>query len=183
VNMPNSTKLRLILFVAGALLIMIESLSHALLWIAAVGAGLMAGVYFAFSGFIMRSLDRLDAANAVDTMNAINEVILRSWFMPLFFGTSLLYLVLALQVCFDWSGPNAPLLLTAGLTYFGGMFLCTIIFNVPLNNRLAKVKEDDIDKIQLWSHYYKYWTRWNHLRTASSLMACVLSIYLLTTYP
>jgi uncharacterized membrane protein len=162
---------------------MIESLTQVLLWIAAVSAGLMAGIYFAFSSFIMRSLDRLDAANAVDAMNTINEVILRSWFMPLFFGTSLLYLLLAVLALFGWSDPNAPLLLTAGSTYFWGMFLCTIIFNVPLNNRLAKAKEGDIDKIQIWSHYYKYWTRWNHLRTASSLIACVLSIYLLTTYP
>jgi uncharacterized membrane protein len=162
---------------------MYASMIALLLTIAAIGAGLMAGVYFAFSGFIMRSLDRLDAENAVDAMNTINEVILRSWFMPLFFGTSLLYLLLAVLALFDWSDPNAPLLLTAGLTYFGGMFVCTVFFNVPLNNRLAKVKGGDIDKIQLWSHYYKYWSRWNHLRTASSLMACVLSIYLLTTYP
>ncbi len=82
-----------------------------LLTIAAIGAGLMAGVYFAFSDFIMRSLNRLDAANAVDAMNTINEVILRSWFMSLFFGTSLLYLLLAVLALFDWSDPNAPLLL------------------------------------------------------------------------
>jgi uncharacterized membrane protein len=162
---------------------MIESLTQVLLWFAAVSAGLMAGIYFAFSGFIMRSLDRLDAANAVEAMNTINEVILRSWFMPLFFGTSLLYLLLALQIYFDWNDPNAPLLLIDGLTYVGGMFLCTIFFNVPLNNRLAMAKENNGDKFQIWSHYYKYWTRWNHLRTASSLIACVLSIYLLTTYP
>ena len=162
---------------------MYASMIALLLIIAAIGAGLMAGVYFAFSAFIMRSLDRLDAANAVDAMNAINEVILRSWFMPLFFGTSLLCLLLAVLALFDWSDPNAPLLLTAGLTYFGGMFLCTIFFNIPLNNRLAKAKEENGDKLQIWSHYYKNWSRWNHLRTASSLIACVLSIYLLTTYP
>ena len=99
---------------------MIESLIQALLWIAAISAGLMAGVYFAFSSFIMRSLDRLDAADAADAMNVINEVILRSCFMPLFFGSSLLYLLLTVQAILDWSDPNAPLLLTAGLTYFGG---------------------------------------------------------------
>ena len=161
---------------------MYASMIELLLTIAAIGAGLMAGVYFAFSDFIMRALNRLDAANAVDAMNAINEVILRSWFMSLFFGTTLLYLLLAVLALFDWSDPNAPLLLTAGLTYFWGMFLCTVFFNVPLNNRLVKAKKGGIDKFQLWSHYYKYWTRWNHLRAANSLVACVLSIYLLTTY-
>jgi uncharacterized membrane protein len=162
---------------------MYASVITLLLTIAAIGAGLMAGVYFAFSDFIMRSLDRLDAADAVDAMNTINEVILRSWFMPLFFGTSLLYLLLAVLALFDWSDPNAPLLLIASLTYFGGMFLCTVFFNVPLNNHLAQAREGGIDKIQLWPYYCKYWIRWNHLRTASSLIACVLSIYLLTTYP
>ena len=161
---------------------MYASMIAFLLTIAAIGAGLMAGVYFAFSGFIMHSLDRLDAANAVDAMNTINEVILSSWFMPLFFGTSLLHLLLAVLALFDWSDPNAPLLLTSGSTYFAGMFFCTIFFNVPLNNRLAKASESDIDKVQLWSHYLKYWTRWNHLRTSSSLIACMLSIYLLNTY-
>ena len=86
-------------------------------------------------------------------------------------------MLLAVLALFDWSDPNAPLLLITGLTYFGGMFLCTVLFNIPLNNRLAKVEEGDKDKAQVWSYYYKVWTRWNHLRTVSSLMACVLSIY------
>ncbi len=158
---------------------MYDSMITLLLTTAAIGAGLMAGVYFAFSSFIMRSLDHMDATCAVDTMNTINEVILRSWFMPLFFGTSLLYLLLAVLALFDWSDPNAPLLLIAGSVYLTGMFTCTILFNVPLNNRLAKASESDIDKIQLWSHYHKYWTRWNHLRTSSSLIASMMSIYLL----
>lgn len=163
---------------------MVDSMIALLLTIAAIGAGLMAGVYFAFSAFVMRSLDRLDAENAVDAMNSINKVILRSWFMPLFFGTSLLSLLLTVLALFNWSDPNAPLLLTTGLTFFGGMFLCTIFFNIPLNNRLAKTSKShiNIDKNQLWSHYYKYWIRWNHLRTANSLITCILSIYLLTTY-
>ena len=161
---------------------MSSTLITVILWFAAVGAGLMAGVYFAFSAFIMRSFDSLNAENAVDSMNAVNDIILRSWFMPFFFGTSLLYLVLALQICFHWNNPNALLLLINGLIYFVGMFLCTIFFNVPLNKRLAMAKENNSDLDQVWSNYYKYWTRWNHLRTVSSLIACMLSIYLLTTY-
>ncbi len=67
---------------------MIDSMITVSLTIAAIGAGLMAGVYFAFSGFIMRCLDQLGASQATDAMNAINEVILRSWFMVLFFDSS-----------------------------------------------------------------------------------------------
>ena len=134
---------------------MFDSIITPLLTIIAIGTGLMAGVYFAFSSFIMRSLDCLDVANAVETMNAINTVILRSWFIPLFFGTSLLALLLAVLALLNWDAPHAPLSLAIGLIYCGGMFLSTLLFNVPLNNRLEQAK-DDSEKNQLWPHYYKY---------------------------
>jgi hypothetical protein len=47
---------------------MYASVITLLLTIAAIGAGLMAGFYFAFAGFIMRSLDRPDAESAVDAV-------------------------------------------------------------------------------------------------------------------
>ena len=152
---------------------MYDTALAALLTCAALGAGLMAGVYFAFSGFIMKSLDRLGAAQATAAMNAINEVILRSWFMPLFFGTTLVYLALAVMALLDWDHSQAPMQLTAGTIYVTGMFLCTVFFNVPLNNRLAT------DEDELWPHYFFHWTRWNHLRAVCSLAACALTIHLL----
>ena len=59
-----------------------------LLWFSALGCGVMAGVYFAFSTFIMTSLDRLDQTAGIAAMNAINVDIVRSLFMPLFLGTT-----------------------------------------------------------------------------------------------
>jgi uncharacterized membrane protein len=50
---------------------MFESMIASSLTIAALGAGLVAGVYFAFSAFIMRSFDLLGPARATDAMNAI----------------------------------------------------------------------------------------------------------------
>lgn len=35
-----------------------------LLWFSAIGCGLMAGLYFAFSGFIMKALGRIDLGPA-----------------------------------------------------------------------------------------------------------------------
>jgi len=125
---------------------MFDSMIAIFLTIAAIGAGLMAGVYFAFSGFIMRSLDQLGAAQATDAMNAINEVILRSWFMLLFFGSTVLYAVLSAIALFDANLAGRWLLFTAGLIYVFGMFLCTAMFNVPLNNFLAEASDDDSTK-------------------------------------
>ena len=160
---------------------MFESIVELTVTIAALGAGLMAGVYFAFSTFIMRAFDQLGAARAADAMNAINEVILRSWFMSLFFGSTLLYALLAGYAAFAADLDGRWWLLTAGLIYVVGMFLCTALFNVPLNNRLAATGENDSPEVESWQHYFVYWTRWNHLRAACSLITAAISIQYLVS--
>ena len=49
-----------------------------------LSAGVMAGVYFAFSAFVITSLDKLAASSAAAAMNSINRIIVRSAFMPAF---------------------------------------------------------------------------------------------------
>ncbi len=161
---------------------MFDSMISLALTIAAIGAGLMAGVYFAFSAFIMRAFDRLGAARAADAMNAINEVILRSWFMVLFFGSTLLYAIVAAFAVFDPDLAGRWILFAAGAVYVVGMFLCTVVFNVPLNNRLAESASEDSRKGVTWAHYLKHWTRWNHLRGFCSLAAQILSIHYLVSF-
>ena len=147
--------------------------------IAALGAGLMAGVYFAFSGFIMRAFDQLGPERATDAMNAINDVILRSWFMALFFGSTLLYAVLAVVALVDADLAGRWWLFAAGVAYVVGMFVCTAAFNVPLNNRLAADQPDSAARDQMWQLYYRTWTRWNSLRAVCSLLAMAFSIFTL----
>jgi uncharacterized membrane protein len=151
-----------------------------LLWAVALSSGLMAGVYFAFSGFIMKALDDIETAQAITAMNAINRVILRSSFMPVFFGSSIISLLLIVAAFVYWDEAGAGLALIAGMVYFVGMFVCTAVFNVPLNNTLARTRVTSDNAQQDWSHYLNNWTKWNHLRTVSSLVTCVLCIWLLT---
>lgn len=161
---------------------MFDSMMGISLTIAAIGAGLMAGVYFAFSGFIMRSLDQLGALRATEAMNAINEVILRSWFMVLFFGSTLLYAILSAIAFLDANLAGRWLLFATGLIYVFGMFLCTVMFNVPLNNRLAEVSKGDDTEVETWTLYSKHWTRWNHIRSVCSLATLALSMHYLVNY-
>ncbi len=148
--------------------------------LAAIGAGLMAGLYFAFSTFIMRSFNQLGASNAVAAMNAINQVILRSWFMPLFFASTAVFVGLAVAGFTLGELPGRWLLVSAGLIYVIGMFVATAAFNVPLNNALAAVTNDHQEQTTAWNHYYRVWTRWNHVRALCSLVACMLCIGYLT---
>jgi uncharacterized membrane protein len=49
-----------------------------------VMTGLMAGVYFAFSVVVMKSLAELPAFHAAKAMNKINDVIINTVFYPFF---------------------------------------------------------------------------------------------------
>jgi len=159
---------------------MSSSIVTALLWTAALGSGLIAGIYFAFSAFIMQAFGKIDAPQSIVAMNSINETIQRSLFMPLFFGTSIISVFLVVVAFAYWGEAGAELTLIAGAVYFVGMFVCTVVFNVPLNNSLARLDPNSDDAVQIWSRYLKTWTSWNHLRTVSSLITCVLCIWLLS---
>lgn len=145
-----------------------------LLWFCALGCGLIAGLYFAFSAFIMTAFSRIEQAHGVAAMNAINATILQSAFMPIFLGTTLAALVLAILAAFRWGQPGSTAMIVGGLVYVLGMFVVTMVFNVPLNNSLAAVGPADAPAV--WAHYLKDWTWWNHVRTLSSLAASAFFI-------
>jgi uncharacterized membrane protein len=149
-----------------------------LLWFSALGTGLTAGVYFAFSAFVMASLSRLNPALAVEAMNTINTDIVRSAFMPVFMGTTLSSAALAVAALLRMNEPGAVAMLAAGAIYIAGMFLVTMIFNVPLNDALAR--QGDGDPAAAWSGYAGAWTGWNHVRTLSSVAASTLFVWALS---
>ena len=72
-----------------------QTLVTGLLWLSAIGCGLMAGLYFAFSTFVMSALGRIDQTAGIAAMNEINRVIVQSLFLPVFMGSTLTCLVLA----------------------------------------------------------------------------------------
>ena len=147
-----------------------------LLWFCAIGTGLIGGLYFAFSAFIMTALGRIEPAAGISAMNAINVTIVQSLFMPVFLGTTLASLALAVLAVFRWSAPGAAFMLAGGALYVIGMFVLTMVFNVPLNNALAAVDPASADGAALWTRYLRDWTLWNHVRTIASLGACGLFI-------
>jgi len=100
----------------------------------------------------------------------------RSWFMPIFLGSTLTSLVLAVVSLGRWQQPGAMAQLAGGVIYVVGMFACTMFINVPLNNALAAVDPASSGGGAVWAHYLHAWTWWNHVRTAASLVATALFI-------
>jgi len=157
-----------------------RALVSALLWFSAIGCGLIAGLYFAFSTFIMTALGRIDQAPGIAAMNAINVDILRCVFLPLFLLTTLTSAGLLLAGGLDWRAPGSLAMIAGGLLYVIGMVIVTMVFNVPLNDALAAVDGDGPEAAAVWRRYLSDWTMWNHVRTVASTLATALFVYALT---
>jgi len=153
-----------------------DSLLYALTFVAALGAGLIGGLFFAFSTFVMTALGRLAPAGGIAAMQSINVAVLNPVFFTAFFSTAALCIVLVFFALMDWSSAAAMPLLAGSLLYLIGTILVTILFNVPLNNRLAAVTPESTQGADAWRHYLKAWTAWNHVRTAASLAAAACFI-------
>jgi uncharacterized membrane protein len=143
-----------------------------LTFVAALGCGVMAGVFFAFSAFVMKGLDRLSAPRAVAAMQEINAAALTPAFMAVFLGTALACVGLMLSSIFVWGEPSAVYLLLGGGLYLVFAFGLTIVYHVPRNEALARVEADGAEAKGHWARYFAGWTAWNHLRFAGSLAAC-----------
>lgn len=140
---------------------------------AALGSGLVAGIFYAFSTFVMAAFATLSAANGIRAMTAINRVIINPWFLLLFFGVAIAALALAIRAAAAPS-PGGAAVLAGALCYLAGTILVTLAFNVPRNNALDRAEPESEAGAAYWARYLREWTFWNHVRTAASLAAALL---------
>lgn len=141
---------------------------------AALGCGLVAGIFFAFSTFVMTALARLQPDQSIAAMQSINITVINPLFMTAFLGTGVACIFLAVSSLLKWHPPAAAYLLIGSLLYLVGTIGVTIAFNVPLNDALAKVEPSSTEGANLWANYLSNWTFWNHIRTAAALAASAL---------
>ena len=138
---------------------------------AVVGAGLVGGVFFAFSNFVMRALGRLRPSEGAAAMQSINITVITPTFMTALFGTGLVSLVLIAWGVADLDEPYAGWLIVAGAIYLIGEIATTGGYHVPRNNALARVDPESEEGARVWQTYLVEWTRMNHVRAAAGLAA------------
>ncbi len=141
--------------------------------LAALGCAMMAGVFFAFSAFVMKALARLPAEQGIAAMQAINVAALTLAFMAALFGTAVACGALALWALFAWGERIAPYLLVGSALYLVGTIVLTIVYHVPRNEALATMEPHGADAE---SRYLSGWTAWNHVRAAAALAAAAVLI-------
>lgn len=135
-----------------------------------LATGLTAGVFFAFSNFIMRGLALIRADQGIAAMQSVNITVVNPLFMAVLFGTAAACLPLLFWAIRSTHQPGAKWLIAGSVLYILGTIVVTAVFNVPLNNQLARILPGNNDAY-LWASYLKVWTAWNHVRTLSSLLA------------
>jgi uncharacterized membrane protein len=138
---------------------------------AAVGAGAVGGVFFAFSSFVMPGLQRATPAEGIAAMNGINVTAERAPFMALFLGTSALCAYLGYRAIRDWGSQRATLLAAGAGLYLAGALILTVAHHVPLNDSLATVDPHGAGAAAHWKDYLHKWNPANHVRAAASLAA------------
>jgi len=139
--------------------------------VAALGCTSMAGVFFAFSGFVMAGLARLPSAQGIAAMQWINVAAVRPPLMTALFGTAAACVALDARALTTWGDRRATLLLAGSVFYLIGVVALTITYHVPRNNALAAVDPDSAGAAGLWARYARRWTRANHVRAVAALAA------------
>ncbi|WP_231495523.1 DUF1772 domain-containing protein [Hylemonella gracilis] len=140
----------------------------------ALASALTAGVFFAFSVFVMRALASMPPAQGILAMQRINITVIHPLFLGVFLGAAPLLTVAAYRA---WNSPlSYAWLLSAFLVYLLGSVFVTLAFNVPRNNRLAKLEADSPQAAEYWLVYLREWLLWNHVRCVASAVAAVLAI-------
>jgi uncharacterized membrane protein len=140
-------------------------------FLSALGSGLMAGLFFVFSAFMMTALSRLGAPQGIAAMQSINVAILNPVFLIVFMGTAVLSLAAAAAAVWNWSAEGSAWLLAGSLLYLVGIIVVTMVFNVPLNDELAAVDPASGEGAATWTRYLDVWVKWNHVRSVAGLGA------------
>jgi uncharacterized membrane protein len=147
--------------------------------VAAIGSAAVGGLFYAFSTFVMKGLDRTQPAEAITAMRGINaEAQANAPFLAMFLGSAVLALAVGVVAVTRIGRPGSWYLL-AGAVFGLGAVVVTMAFNVPLNNHLDGVDPAGLsaaDAASEWQTYLSTWTAWNHVRTATGLVGAALML-------
>jgi uncharacterized membrane protein len=155
---------------------MLDQAFFILIFVSAIASALVAGIFFAFSTFIMAALGRIPAEQGIAAMQSINVTVINPLFMLAFMGTGVLCLMLIAGAYVRWDETGGKLILLASLIYLIGCIGVTMGFNVPLNNALAALQPATSEAAALWTRYLQEWTFWNHVRTIAPIVSAALFI-------
>jgi len=146
-------------------------IAQLLILLSALSTALIAGVFFAFSTFVMKALRRLPADQGIAAMQSINIAVINPAFLGVFLGAAGLCIACTIITLLNWNGLTSMYVICGSALYLVGTFGVTMGCNVPLNNALAGLDVKDVRAAEKWADYVQVWGRWNHVRTAAGVLS------------
>jgi uncharacterized membrane protein len=170
--------------------------------VGAVGCGLVGGVLFAFSTFVMAGLRSVAPEVGAASMASINRHATRAPFGSLLVVVTGVVTVLGVVAATRLEEAGMSFVLGGAAVYLVGGIGVTAAVNVPLNDRLeaadAAVRaaastpgglspsggglsgsrvlaaSPTAQRDQVWTLFLRRWVAWNHVRTVACAVAAVL---------
>ena len=139
---------------------------------AAVGSGLVGGVLFAFSSFVMPALRRIPSAEGISAMQSINRQAPTFAFMSLVGVTAAVSVGVGIDAIVNHEEPGAGWVGVGTVAYLAALAI-TGGFNVPRNDRLNTFDAATPAAADYWSTFLTEWVIGNHVRTAACVVAAV----------
>jgi uncharacterized membrane protein len=144
-----------------------------------VFAGLMAGLFYAWSISVTPGLANVSDENYLHAFQSMNRAILNPLFFIAFMGQAILLPLLSF-LYFKSSAPGQFMyILSATILYLAGCMAFTIFGNVPLNETLEALKIGNLSPNEMDAFRKGFENKWNNLnwiRTASTLLSLLLLI-------
>lgn len=145
---------------------------------------LVAGFLFAFAVVVMPGIKKLGDREFILTFQVIDRIIQNNQpiFLLVWVGSAVL-LIASLAIGFvQLEGPGLMLMILVTVSYIFGVQLPTVIFNIPLNNKVQTLEVEEIgeDTLKIVREEFESpWNRWNLMRTVISSLVSIMLIILL----
>ena len=150
-----------------------------LLTIATVFAGLMAGLFYAWSISVTPGIAQVNDQNYLQAFQSMNRAILNPAFFTAFMGQAVLLPLLSYLFYQSPIEGQFRYILGATLLYWVGCMAITMFGNVPLNETLEALQIDRLSPEQssiFRKGFEQKWNRLNWIRTISTLLSLILLI-------
>jgi uncharacterized membrane protein len=150
-----------------------------ILIVAILSNGLMAGIFFTWTNAVKPGIGTLDDMTYMKAFQAMNRLILN----PLFYIVFILpVLTISISTYMSFGSTKLyvfELFLLSTLLYVLGVFLITILGNIPLNDLLENTDLEKISLTELSDLRGKIENKWNNfnlIRTVSSFISFLLLV-------
>ena len=154
-------------------------LMKVLLFFTILLSGLVAGLFYAYSCSVNIGLKNLPDAAYLKAMQLINIAIQNPLFFASFLGLPVLLIITVFKYYHAGVNTSFFLILGAAITYIIGVLGITTLFNVPLNEMLARFNIEEASRKEVSAMrllFEKPWNTFHTIRTIASVISFALTI-------